>query len=371
MKAALLTTLVLAATATAAHAYPQFQVSREQTCGACHLSPDGGGLLNEYGEMTAADDSRWGGDPRFLHGKVELPEWLFIGGDVRAAAGASNPGAGIEPAGFPMQGEFHLAATKGSLSLFADLGVTIPKEDGSPLGVLMSREHYVLWKQHDTGEGWFARAGRILPVYGLRFAEHTLYTRRFGGTPLFSEVYGVGLGWTSPDAEVHLSGFVHDRLRENVELGDGVAAYAEKRFGTKSVGVEGRYTHAVMKSRFEGGVTAKYWLADQNLLLSAEVQGVHESLDAGSAGNVKRDAVVGNLVATWFPAHTYFVDVVLGHYDQDVKVPEVDRDAAEVNVHWFPHSHFELVLMTRLQMIQFGKGGPNSGYGLLQLHYRI
>ena len=32
-----------------AHAYPQFQMSRDQTCTGCHLSPSGGGLLNENG----------------------------------------------------------------------------------------------------------------------------------------------------------------------------------------------------------------------------------------------------------------------------------------------------------------------------------
>lgn len=371
MKAGLLAVLVLAGTATTAVAYPQFQVSREQTCGSCHISPDGGGLLNEYGEMTAEDDAKWGGDPRFLHGAVELPGWLHVGGDVRGAAGASNRGGGWLGAAFPMQLELRAAATKGALTLVVDGGFTLPKQGGSPATALMSREHYVLWKQHDTGEGWFARAGRFAPVYGLRLAEHTAYTRRFGGSPLFSEVYGAGVGWTSGDAEIHLSGFVHDRLRPNVEYGDGAAVYAEKRFGQRSVGVQARYTYADDTVRTEGGVTGKWWLGGPSVLISAEVAAIHESLDAGPAGNAKRDALVGNLIATWFPMQSVFVDVSLGHYDQDVRVPELDRDAAEVNVHWFPHSHFELILMGRLQMIAFGSGGDNSGYGLLQLHYRL
>lgn len=371
MRTALIAALALAATAGVVHAYPQFQVSREQTCASCHLSPDGGGLLNEYGEMTAEDDAKWGGDPRFLHGAVELPEWFHLGGDVRAATGVTDPGGGIWIAAFPMQVELHAMATKGALSLVADAGVTLPEDGGSPITALMSREHYVLWKQHDTGEGWFARGGRFLPVYGLRLAEHTAYTRRFGGTPLFSEVYGASIGWTSPEAEVHVSGFVHDRLRPNVEKGDGAAAYAEKRFGQRAIGVEARYTYAGDKVRTEGGVTAKWWLAGPEVMVSAEVQGVHESLDAGVAGNTKRNAVVGYAMATWFPMRTVFVDLGLGHYDENVKVPDVDRDTAELNVHWFPHSHIELILMTRLQMIQLGGGGPNSGYALLQAHYRI
>lgn len=371
MRTAVVVALTLAASAAVAHAYPQFQISREQTCASCHVSPDGGGLLNEYGEMTAEDDARWGGDPRFLHGAVELPPWLHLGGDVRAAAGASDAGGGISGAAFPMQVELRAAATKGAVTLVVDGGLTVKQDGGSALSQLMSREHYLLWNQRDTGDGWFARAGRFQPVYGLRLAEHTAYTRRFGGSPLFSEIYGASVGWTSPEAELHVTGFIHDRLRPNVEDGDGVSGYAEKRFGQRAVGVEARYARGPDKSRFEGGVTGKWWLGGPSVLLAGELQGVHESLDAGPAGNVKRDAIVGNLMATWFPMRSVFVDVILGHYDQDLTVPKLDRNAAEVNVHWFPHSHVELVLMGRLQMISFGGGGPNSGYGLLQVHYRI
>jgi hypothetical protein len=85
---ALLIAAALAATATVAHAYPQYQLSREQTCGACHLSPTGGGLLNVNGELAEEDDATWSGDPTFLHGAATLPDWLHLGGDVRFAAGA-------------------------------------------------------------------------------------------------------------------------------------------------------------------------------------------------------------------------------------------------------------------------------------------
>ena len=36
-----------------AHAYPQFQLIKDQTCSSCHLSPAGGGLLSENGMATA------------------------------------------------------------------------------------------------------------------------------------------------------------------------------------------------------------------------------------------------------------------------------------------------------------------------------
>ena len=121
-----------------------------------------------------------------------------------------------------MQIEGHVQADRGPISVVADLGFTIPNED-NPITLLWSRSHYLEWRQHDTGEGWYARGGRFMPTYGLRLAEHTAYTRRFGGTPLFSEAYGASVGWVTPGAELHLTGFVHDRWQESIEDGDGAA----------------------------------------------------------------------------------------------------------------------------------------------------
>ena len=350
-----------------AHAYPQYALSREQTCGACHLSPTGGGLLNDNGELTDEDDATWGGDPTFLHGAVELPEWFRFGGDLRFGAGATNPGGGVGPAAFPMQSELHAAVLRGPITVAADLGFTIPREEGSPLTVLMSREHYVRWNQHEDGLGLYARAGRFMPVYGLRWAEHTAYVRRYGGTPLFGETYGASVGWVSSGAEAHVTGFVHDPLHDGIEDGDGAAAYAEKRFGAAAVGAQARYANAPDNVRTQGGLTGKLWLDGPAVLLQAEAQVVRQSFDSGPA----RTQVVGNLMASWFVHHGYLLDVIVGHYDQDTAVPDVDRDAVELNLHWFPKAHVELVLMTRLQAIGLGNGGDTSGYALAQLHYRL
>ena len=83
---ALVIAVVLAVAGTA-HAYPQFQLSHDQTCSGCHISPAGGGLLNENGLQTAETLSQFGTAPEFMYGKVKLPDYLLIGGDLRGAYG--------------------------------------------------------------------------------------------------------------------------------------------------------------------------------------------------------------------------------------------------------------------------------------------
>jgi hypothetical protein len=63
-----LTLALVAALGGHAHAYPQFQLSRDQTCTGCHLSPAGGGLLNENGLNAAEAISQWGTPAGFRAG---------------------------------------------------------------------------------------------------------------------------------------------------------------------------------------------------------------------------------------------------------------------------------------------------------------
>src|SRR5438067_596155 len=77
---ALLAPVLAAASASPAHAYPQWQLGTGATrCNQCHYAPAGGGLVNSYGRDAAGEDlSTFQGNGGFLHGAVELPSWLAI-----------------------------------------------------------------------------------------------------------------------------------------------------------------------------------------------------------------------------------------------------------------------------------------------------
>lgn len=366
--AAAVVAVALCAPARRAAAYPQYQLAKDQTCSGCHLSPAGGGLLNENGLTVAESASTFGGAPEAAHGALVGPGWLTLGGDLRVAAGGIRQG-GIAPFFAPMQAELYgRAQLPAGLSAYATVGSTRGNED-SPITWLGLREHYVQW-QPEAGAttGLFVRAGRFMPVYGLRLAEHTAYTRRYGQVPLGSEAYGASASYVEPGWELHATGFVHDGLRGAIERGNGGALYAEKRLGeVASIGVQGRYAKATDDARAAGGLTGKYWLEGPALLLSAEVAAVHQAFAAGGA----RNQVVSYLLASWFPKDGWLVDLGVGQFDEDVKVAKVDREAVDLNVHWMTTSHLELVLMNRVQTIGLGGGGATSGWSMLMLHYRL
>ncbi len=364
---ALVVAVVLVVAAGSAEAYPQFQLSRDQTCSGCHISPAGGGLLSENGLMTAEAISKFGGAPEFLHGAVETPAWLLLGGDFRAMGGyLQAPQKYLWS--FPMQGDVYAAAQKSNFTVYVTASFR-PAEEGNEAAThVFSREHYLMWQQEPgSAEGLFVRAGRFMPVFGLRFVEHPIYTRLYGGTPLLSETYGVSASYVTSRYEAHVTGFVKDPLIDPVRLSSGGAAYGEFRLDDKtSVGAGGMYEHTDFDYKLRGEITAKRYLGSPDVLLQGELQFINPHI-----GDYGHNEIASYLMATYFAPAGLMVDLGWGHYDENIRISELDRDAFDLNIHWFATSHLEAMLVNRVELIGLGSGGPTGAMAMAQLHYRL
>jgi hypothetical protein len=356
-----------------AEAYPQYQLSRDQTCSDCHLSPAGGGLLSENGYQVAETFSQFGTSPQFMYDKIPLPTWLDLGGDVRGATGYVKTPQGAFTL-FPMQADVYVRGHYQGFSVEATVGAR-PAQwvtgNGTPavLDRFWSREHYLMWQQ-DGNDGLFVRVGRFMPVFGLRFAEHPDYNRRYGGTQLYSETYGAAVEYVTQKWEAHVTGFIEDPLIDPVVHDNGVAAYAEVRpIKQFSIGGEAMVAGHDDQTTIRGGVTAKYYAEPADVLIQGELQFVHQDV----TGPHDPNQLVGYLMASRTFGQAVMLDVGLGHYDEDLAIQGLDRDAVDVNLHWFTTSHLELVLQNRIEGIGVGQstGGPSSGWTLLHVHYRL
>jgi hypothetical protein len=370
--------IVLLACVRVAHAYPQFQLVKDATCTSCHLSPSGDGLLSENGLSTAENISQWGTAPEFFYNKLPLPSWLELGGDLRGASGYDSAGAPNHTAVlFPMQGEVYAAATYKSFSLHLTGGVRDPRscplDDPncpSPASTLFfSREHWVQWQQ-DPGatDGLFVRVGRFMPVFGLRFAEHPDYDRRYGGSPLYDETYAAALEYIQPAWEVHATAFIKDPIaKHSVERGNGAALYAEARLTDATlVGVEGKLDVTPDDSNLYTGVTAKQ-LIRKDLVVEAEVELVHQTIHPGA---YTVNQIVGTAVGSYFRG-PFMIDLGFNIFQKNLDFIILEQEAYDLNVHWFATSHLELLLTNRIESLAFGADGGLSGYTLLQVHYRL
>lgn len=359
---------LLGALGGSAEAYPQFQMSRDQTCTGCHVSPAGGGMLNENGLGVSETISKWGTAPEFFYGKVPTPSWLALGGDLRGASGYIQAPE-KQLASFPMQLEAYAHATlpKG-FSLYLNLGSRSAEVGNEASTHAWSREHYLMWQRPGESDGLFIRAGRFMPVFGLRIAEHPSYVRKWGGTPLYADTYALAIEYIKPKFEIHATGFIKDPLINTPEHSDGGALLAEYRASERfSFGGEAMYTKSDDESKVRGGLLAKYYLPSAETLLLFEGQYVYQDIPPRGAPN----QVVAYLMASKALGSAYMVDLGLGYYNQNIRITELHREAVDLNFHWFASSHVEAILTGRFEMLAFGEGGPSAGYALAQLHYRL
>lgn len=361
MKRALLVMIVLAPSIAAA--YPQFQLSKDQTCTACHISPAGGLLLSENGLGAADTLSTYHQPPEAAHGALVGPSWLQVSADLRGGAGVVYD-TGMNPAAFPMQADGDIGIHGHGFTFVGLVGV---QQGHDVTTIPVSREHWLMWQPEEgASDGLYLRAGRFMPVYGLRFAEHTAYTRRYGGTPLYGEAYGAAVEYVKPAYELHVTGFVHDPIQYSAEPGSGAAGYGEVRVASKvSFGAEGRYAKGDYDSRLQGGLTAKLWL--DPILIEAEGQVVSQKFTSGPS----RTQIVSYVYGSYFVHDGWMIDLGVGQYNEDTSVKNVDIECIDTDVHWFASSHWELLETNRIQTIALGSGGSTSGYALVQFHYRL
>jgi hypothetical protein len=371
VRSLLLSVISLVVLSGVADAYPQFQLARDQTCTGCHVSPAGGNLLSENGYAIAESMSQLGTAPEFMYGAIPTPKWLLLGGDLRGAAGYLKTPENALGA-FPMQIELYGAATFGkAFSLHFNFGPRPSTVGNEAATAVWSREHYFMWQQNPgETDGLYVRAGRFMPVFGLRLAEHTVYTRRYGGTALFADTYGLAVEYVSQKLEAHATGFIKDPLIDSVEHYSGGAAYLEFRpTETLAVGAEGMAEIGVDDKRYRGGITAKAFLPGE-VLVQGEFQFMNQLVDSPDGRGAPK-ALINYIMASRMLGEFLMADLGIGHYDPNISVAENERTGFDFNLHYFMTSHVELVLNTRYETIGLGKGGDPGAYAIMQLHYRL
>jgi hypothetical protein len=351
-----------------AEAYPQYQLSLgADRCTLCHFSPAGGGLLNDYGRDEAGTTIGRGGDGRFMHGLWTPPDWIALGADLRGATGIKFRKQSREVLAFPMQADIYLRAGGEKISFTLTAGLRGGARDPQPPLVerLASREHYLMYQRES---GSYVRVGRFFPIHGLRSQDHTAYVRRYLGSHTLEEPYGIAAGMFGFDWEAHVSAFVPrpiEFLGSGVKA-RGVALYYEHRFMEDSLALAAQSKLAVSPddTRVSAGVVAKRWMADAGLMLMGELNIQRQSF-ADGAGPTRYQAA-SYLGASRFVTRGLMVGAALQRWQPDLRLRSA-RDAAEINVQYFPTAHVELHLLTRFS----GEGDfETPGFlSLLQLHY--
>ena len=207
--------LAAAGLASTASAEPTFLAKQYTRCTACHYSPTGGGLLTSYGRLLSHRElSTTGGDSAAPPSGAEddpRGEQEFLYGALGHALGPMHLGIEMRPSqlriGYPgghqdmsllMNLDLVGALQKNGWTAYGTIGREPPNSAERagrtlPDAAVISYEH---WVSYETSTGFRVRAGRFLPAYGVRFADHTTYTRTDLDLDRNDQVYGLEVGAT-------------------------------------------------------------------------------------------------------------------------------------------------------------------------------
>ncbi len=218
------TTLLVAAaalatlSASAAWAEPLFLAKQYTRCTPCHYSPTGGGLLTPYGRLVshrelsttgasttakaspaAGSDDDPHGEQAFLYGALgDALGPVHLGVEMRPSALRIGFPGGHQDMNFWMNVDLIAAVQKGGWTGYATAGREPPnsaERDGRTLteAAFISYEH---WISYETAQGLRIRGGRFLPAYGVRFADHTTYSRSSLDLDRNDQIYGLEVSGT-------------------------------------------------------------------------------------------------------------------------------------------------------------------------------
>jgi hypothetical protein len=367
----------LALTPAGAGAYPHYPLATgSRRCTSCHHAPAGGGLLTAHGRYAAADEIARGwpwddasgtaGDARPFHGAARLPSWADAGADARLALlSTSGSDAPREWHLIPMQADVSGRVAAGGFSLQATAGLRASARPRGqpPSSHVVSREHWAMWRpaSRPGAGGFYARAGRFMPPYGLRLVDHTAYVRRSLGFDLLAESYGASAGTVHDRFELHATAFFLNPYVAEERDERGAAAYAEVRVGPTAWGASFRWGDADTGRRAASGVTGKVFVSPAETMLLGEIDLVRQAI-----GQDSRDQLVTYAAAVVRPTRGAYAAATHEFFDEDLAVRDVERQAIGGWLAYVPRAWLEILAVGRTQFI--GRG-QRASVAMLMMHY--
>ena len=244
---------LVCAWAHGATAEPKFLAKQYTRCTTCHVSPTGGGLLSAYGRSLSHRELSTTGAPMPSHGDMEPKpgEESFLWGAFGESLGPVQLGIELRPS--YLHYSFAGISQDRNLLMNADVLASYKVKDWlfyGQLGRELELDGHTLdsseyWGGYQPTEGLGFRAGRFLPAYGVRFADHTSYNRAYLGLAQYDQIYGLEVSHT------------RGRYLTQVSFGPGRAESVIDDDGRSAFTATGR-VQVDLGSRMVGAVSGLY-----------------------------------------------------------------------------------------------------------------
>lgn len=161
-------------------------------CMACHIAPNGGGILTDYGRSLSSElMSTWKVQKGFekpFYGIMKNTENIKYGGQYRMIQTyAENENVKVKKQ-FTMQNNLEFAVKYMKTFLVGTVGSQEGPEEISEKGNFLSERHYILW---ETSNDSRLRVGKFRLHFGINQPNHTRFVKENLGFGSNSETYNL------------------------------------------------------------------------------------------------------------------------------------------------------------------------------------
>lgn len=338
-------------------------------CMACHVSPSGGGLLNDYGRSLSKElMSTWGwkNSEKPLFGAIENKEWLKVGGHVRSIQTYRENAEIKQGQHFLMQRNIELGLYAGPVWVVGTFGTQEGPNNIPRKGRFLSERHYVLW---ETSGDTRLRVGKFRMNYGLNDPNHTRWTKNSLGFGANSESYNMEFVKMADNYEIFVTSSVGnlDLPRDNLSERSLSAVYANYVGSKSKVGINALVGESLQQRRTLMGVFAAVTPFEESVAkLEANWQRSHLSTSAEQ----KQDLLVGFASFGYYLIRGVLPYIFFEYLDQDVSDSNLQQMAPGIGLQWLPIPHLELQAEYRRQESKSTSGGATD-VGWLLFHFYL
>jgi hypothetical protein len=260
-------TLLFVLSSSSAYALPRFALrGADATCGGCHVDPTGSGMRTEGGDNFAMHRlAMWKRGPKF---SANLGESIRLGVDMRSQylyftdsytriGDSANVAPGDTSVHIHGAQEMTLpiyvsAKLSDAVHAYVRYDVVDPKGWQGFVNIHFVHPSGEIWQSDTVINDAYLKIGAFLPTFGIRFDDHTIYTR--GGNASLSRFGTAGLIWQpnykDEGAELGLQFF--DRIQLTADLLNGneqsfANPFKNDPFGAHAYSFRLRYIESIVE----------------------------------------------------------------------------------------------------------------------------
>jgi hypothetical protein len=348
-----------------ANAFPELIRHGYVNCTTCHVSPSGGGILTAYGRGLSKEVLSGAGVPheedplQGLISQEKMPEWLLIGGDVRAVQIRRETPVNESGRFIWMQADFETAVRIGKVTLDGTFG-RIEKSSGPAPG---SRRYFATYQATDEAA---VRVGRFYPAFGLNIPDHFITTRSNLGFDEGMEMQNVELSWLGENWNFYLTGSaspgeIPSNQRESAFSGQAAYAFKERYKVGASVwsGDADGFKRKILAAHAVLGFTKHFYL-----LTETDLQ--WRSTSTAETRQITNYQKLGYEFIQGIHAFAMYE-----YTHADMSDPGSITDGVGAGLRYFPRPHFEVEGTWEKQRMRSAGDGFDINFAWLLLHYYL